>query len=151
MSGEMISARAGAFLRRLRRAARGVRLPACLCACALASVGVALACGWSGPEHSVRFGGWGASNERAFSRLPPLSIDDDDDAPAARTADDSGGDHYTDWRRREDAAESAWAAATAPDALADRDSVERTRATLRAHLDGHEAGPQWETQPRRNT
>jgi TolA-binding protein len=70
MRARLSDIRARLRRRRRARAARVARLGSGTSVLLAAAVGVALGCGWTGTEHSVRFNAW--LSEAEFSRLPAL-------------------------------------------------------------------------------
>ena len=116
-----------------------------LVACLLAPAAVALACGWFGPSESVRFGGWGGSDERAFSRLPPISLGGERLGERSSLDEEEAWESYEARERRAKKLDELCAKSADPEAAGDREGIERARAGLRACLKGSD------DQQRRNT
>lgn len=121
----------------------------------VAATATVIGCGWSGPSESVRFSGYGMSDERSYDRLPPLSLKTE---PPKRI--DYGSDDYINAdgaeRRRETELDALWGKAVGRGAT--RAELEQARRELRDFLraselerDGSWLQGSLSTQEKRNT
>jgi TolA-binding protein len=134
MSGRIVNCSSSAWRRRVARRTLGrlskpARVALGAAACATAVVG----CGWFGPPNSVRFNGYGETNEQRYSRLPALSVGGEGDF-AKRDIYEYTNESYEDERRRAKELEGLWRRATDPECAADRKGIEQARADLCAYL-----------------